>query len=337
MPRTPINPTAILSNSSQALQTRKELEAAQARIEELEQELANRQNVLAQVPAELRTQDTVLITSLKRREYKSRKERDPQTFKDLVNSIKTHGFRGSIWVQKLPDGSLKIIAGETRTDAALEAGLSEIRADIIEVDDLTAAKLCRAENARRKNLNELDDTEEMIHLLSLELQKKREEVISLLYQYKNSIEGKASLEGNTKTSIERVFQENAPNIAILTFITKRMRLLNLPADVLEAYHSGKLAYTKAIELAKITDEDKRRDILRQAIQEDLSLSEIKALAKTKESGSQSHRTYLAKVKTQIEKIDPQKAQTAKEKAELRSSLLALEAVIQQKRQELDQE
>lgn len=337
MPRTPVNPTAILSNSSQALQTRKDLEAAQTRIQELEQELAaKQQHLLNQIPVELRTQELIPIASLQRREYRSRKERDPQTFNALVESIKAHGFRGSIWVQRLPNGNLRIIAGETRTDAALAAGLSEIQADIVEVDDLTAAKLCRSENSRRKNLNELDDTEEMIYLLSLELQKSREEIISLLYQYKNSIEKKASLPSEMKATIELVFQENAPDLAILTFITKRMRLLNLPADVLEAYHSGKLTYTKAIELAKVADGDKRQALLEQVIEQDLSLSEIKALIKTKDSSPPSAIANFARVETQIRKINPKLAQSVEEKEKLRQSLLALEALIQQKRQELEQ-
>lgn len=338
MPRSPINPTAILSNSNQAFQTKKELEAAQARIQELEHELASKQqHLLDQVPAELRTQEFVPIFNLKRREYRSRKERDPQIFEALVESIKTHGFRGSIWVQKLRDGSLRIIAGETRTDAALVAGLSEIRADIVEVDDLIAAKLCRAENSRRKNLNELDDTEEMIYLLSLELQRSREDVISLLYQYKNSTEGKSTLADDLKAEIEAVFRENAPDLAILTFITKRLRLLNLPPDVLEAYHAGKLAYTKAIELAKVPAE-KRQEILAQAIEKNLSLSEIKALVKENGKDVPPSKTsaQVAKLETQVRKIDPKMVRSTEEKENLRNALLALEALIQQKRQELEQ-
>jgi ParB family transcriptional regulator, chromosome partitioning protein len=52
-----------------------------------------------------------------------------------VHSIQTYGFRGAIWLQKLPGESVRLIAGETRLDAAIAAGLTEITADIITTDD----------------------------------------------------------------------------------------------------------------------------------------------------------------------------------------------------------
>ena len=60
-----------------------------------------------------------------------------------MHSIQTYGFRGAIWLQKLPDDTVRLIAGETRLDAAIAAGLTEITADIVTTDDLTAVKLSR--------------------------------------------------------------------------------------------------------------------------------------------------------------------------------------------------
>lgn len=73
-----------------------------------------------------------------------------------------------------------MIAGETRLDAAIATGLTEIPADIAEVDDITAVKLSRVENVRRRNLNVIDDTEELLYLLTLVLQQSREQVKKLL-------------------------------------------------------------------------------------------------------------------------------------------------------------
>jgi ParB family chromosome partitioning protein len=52
-------------------------------------------------------------------------------------------------------------------------------------------------------------------------------------------------------------------------------LLNLPKEVLTALQEGKIAYTKAGAIAKVKDEEKRKELLAVAISEGLSLSEIK--------------------------------------------------------------
>jgi ParB family chromosome partitioning protein len=171
--------SSFLSTSSKALQTQQELTKAQERIAQLEQELdVERQRIQSQVATDSISRSIVAIESIQRRPYRSRRERDPEAFKELVHSIETYGFRGSIWVQKLPDGQLRLIAGETRLDAANAAGLIEIAVDIVETDDVTAVKLSRAENVRRRNLNELDDTEEILYLLMLTLKKNRAQTIS---------------------------------------------------------------------------------------------------------------------------------------------------------------
>jgi ParB family chromosome partitioning protein len=52
-------------------------------------------------------------------------------------------------------------------------------------------------------------------------------------------------------------------------------LLNLPQDVLTALRQGVIEYTKARIIARVKDDKKRKKLLQKAIQENLSLSEIK--------------------------------------------------------------
>ncbi|AFW94758.1 hypothetical protein [Dolichospermum sp. UHCC 0299] len=58
-----------------------------------------------------------------------------------------------------------------------------------------------------------------------------------------------------------------------------MPLLNLPDDVLETLRQGQRESTKARAIAKVKDEDERRELLDKVIHENLSLSEIKQLLK----------------------------------------------------------
>jgi len=131
--------SSFLSTSSKALHTQQELAEAQERIAKLEEELvAERQRIQSQIDGSRISQATVSPSQILRRPYKSRREKDPKFFEELVASIKNYGFRGSIWVQRLPNGQLRLIAGETRLEAGIVAGLAEIPVDIVETDDITA-------------------------------------------------------------------------------------------------------------------------------------------------------------------------------------------------------
>jgi ParB family chromosome partitioning protein len=60
-----------------------------------------------------------------------------------------------------------------------------------------------------------------------------------------------------------------------SFVTNRLPLLNLPPDILEALRQGKIEYTKATAISKVKEEEARTALLEEAVQNSLSLSEIK--------------------------------------------------------------
>ncbi|MGH1397513.1 MAG: ParB/RepB/Spo0J family partition protein [Trichormus sp.] len=59
-----------------------------------------------------------------------------------------------------------------------------------------------------------------------------------------------------------------------SFRTNRLPLLNLPQDIQQALSQGKIEYTKARVIAKLKSEDKRKQLLQEAIESNLSLSDI---------------------------------------------------------------
>lgn len=328
--------STFLSGSNRALQTQQELAEAREQITELEKELeAERQRIQSALPDRIVSQSTVPIAQILRRPYRSRREKDPQAFEELVQSIKLYGFRGAIWVQRLSDGQLRLIAGETRLDAAIKVGLTEIAVDIVETDDVTAVKLSRTENVRRRNLNALDDTEEILYLLTLVLGQPRDKVISLLYRFKNATEGKSLLDPEVRDKIESVFQEVAPELSVMTFVTSRLPLLNLPDDVLEAYSTGKLQYTKAVELGRIEDEVLRRELLSETLDQGLSLADLKARIRP----AVSPRTFvdrMEKMRGQIEGINQKSVSKLSEqqRQQLKKTIKELEMLVQEKLKEL---
>jgi ParB family transcriptional regulator, chromosome partitioning protein len=328
---------SFLSTSAKAHDTEKNLLEAQGKILSLEEELATAsQRLQERVEPQQITQALVPISNILRRSYQSRREKDPQKFAELVHSIETYGFRGSIWVQQCLDGTIRLIAGETRLDAAIAAGYKEIPADIVEIDDITAVKLSRVENARRKNLNALDDTEELIYLLMLTLNKNRSQTIECLYRYKNATEGKSSISVEEREAIEAIFEEVAPDISLSTFITSRLPLLNLPDDVLQAYNMGKLEYTKAMILGRIQDDEIRQELIREVVETGLSLAALKAKIKPV-----SGRTVIDRVEKVHEQINSLNSKSitqlsSEQQDRLKESLLALKSSVLKKLKQLDQ-
>lgn len=328
--------SSFLSTSAKALENKNKLDDAQLKINELEKELQDSQrSLISHIGEQSITHSIVSVQQIERRPYRSRKEIDPQIFDSLIHSIETYGFRGSIWVQKLPDGNLRLIAGETRLDAAIEAGLNEIPVDIAEVDDITAVKLSRVENSRRKNINALDDTEELLYLLSLILNKDKQTAIKILYKYKNSLEGTSKIDDDTKEIIESVFAEVAPEISLKTFISSRLPLLELPKEVLDAYEIGHIEYTKAILIGRIANKSLRNKILKEVIDKGLSLSAIKLMIKPTSKGGVIER--VRNLESKIESVNS-KAISKLSKAErnkLKKTLHGLKDVLQRKLKEID--
>jgi len=78
-------------------------------------------------------------------------------------------------------------------------------------------------------------------------------------------------------------------------------LLNLPAPILEALRSGKLEYTKARAIARVRDEEQRKELLDDVIAQDLSLIQIKdRIASIKSETSAGAKN--SPLKTQIDDV-----------------------------------
>jgi ParB family chromosome partitioning protein len=202
---------------------------------------------------------------------------DPQKMEQLVQSVKAHGILEPLLVRPLPDGKYELVAGERRYRAAKTVGLTEVPVTVRELTNNEALQLSLVENLQREDLNPVEETEGILQLLSLKLQKPVPEVTALLYRMTN--ESKGNVNRNVTVSQEdNAVLEVFTNLGLMkweSFVRNRLPLLKLPEDILEALRQGLIAYTKAQAIAQIKDEQKRQIFLEEAIQGDLSLTDIR--------------------------------------------------------------
>jgi ParB family chromosome partitioning protein len=254
---------------------------------------------------------------------------DPEKLEQLTQSVKEHGILEPLLVRSLPDNKYELVAGERRYRAAAAAGLNEVPVVIKELTDSEALQLALIENLQREDLNPVEETEGILQLLALKLESDRDGVISILNQLAKAQRGLADnvVRQEDQQVIEQVFQ-GIGRITSESFRTHRLPLLNLPEDILEALRSGQIEYTKAKAIASVKDEAAREELLKDAIANSLSLSQIKEkvsdvkpVREKEELRSRFDTTYS------IAKKSKQLWQDPKKRKKLESLLAQLEKLI----------
>ncbi|MBF2014857.1 MAG: ParB/RepB/Spo0J family partition protein [Rivularia sp. T60_A2020_040] len=209
---------------------------------------------------------------------------DPQAMLELVESVRQHGILQPLLVRPRSDEKYELVAGERRYRAAIEAQKAEVPVVIRELSDEEAMQLSLIENLCREDLNPVEETEGILQLLALRLSTDVANITSLLYKMKNAAEKEDESRHNVMPNPEsQMVEEIFASLGLMTwesFVKNRLPLLNLPEDVLGVLRQGKIAYTKAKVIARLKDEDERKELLETAISENLSLTEIQSRLKT---------------------------------------------------------
>lgn len=99
----------------------------------------------------------IRISDIEVNKAQPRKEFSDSSLAELSQSIAAHGVIQPIAVRSAGDGFYKIIAGERRYRAAKMAGLSEIPAIVMELDEKTSAEVAIIENVQREDLNVIEE------------------------------------------------------------------------------------------------------------------------------------------------------------------------------------
>ena len=101
----------------------------------------------------------ISINEITRNKFQPRKYFSKENLEELTNSIKEQGVIQPIIVR--PDkenlGKYEIVAGERRWLASQNAGLHDIPAVILNVDDVKSLEFAIVENVQRQDLNAIEE------------------------------------------------------------------------------------------------------------------------------------------------------------------------------------
>ena len=231
--------------------------------------------------------NTVAINLIQLPPSQPRRYFDPKKLEELSRSIQKLGILEPLLIRPLPSGDYELVAGERRLRAAQMALLTEVPVVVRDLDDITTYQIRLVENLQREDLNPLEETEGILELLAIQMQITQEEVSSHLnrmrnvcdrYKQENS-ELRHNVMSHPQTLIVEELFSSLGRMSWESFVKNRLPLLNLPADVLLVLRSGQLEYTKARAIARVKNEETRKQLLEDAIAYNLSLSEIKRQVK----------------------------------------------------------
>lgn len=196
----------------------------------------------------------------------------------LASSILQHGILHPLLVRPISNATVKyeLVAGERRFRAAMLAGLDAVPVVIRELGDLEAATLTLVENLQRENLDAIEETRGIVRLLALRLQLGCEAIVSLLVRMAKEAKGQTAqnvLDSTTTAIVIDVFS-SLGKMSWESFVTCRLPLLNLPLDLQAAIQTQALNYTKALALSRLKDDERRSLLLRQVLEQNLSVRQI---------------------------------------------------------------
>lgn len=196
-----------------------------------------------------------------------------------LHDIKPNGIRSPLWVRPHPyqSGKYELIAGLRRFKAAGILELETVPVKVFDWDDQTAFQAAISENVNRRDFSALEELDNTLRLLEIQLDYSTEEVISLLYRMNNAAKGTTNqnvLVSPEAQQVQQIFDAFG-RITWQSFVATRLPLLKKPPEILEGIRRGEIHYTKGILIASVKDLELRNQLLREAVNRSLSLSEIK--------------------------------------------------------------
>ena len=188
----------------------------------------------------------ILIKDIVRNKFQPRKHFDKQSLEELTSSIKEQGIIQPIVVRpdKLSEGKYEIIAGERRWLASQNAGLHEIPALILNVDDIKLLELAIVENVQRQDLNSIEEARGYQKLID---------------DFNYNQEKLSQFIGKSRS-----------------YIANSLRLLSLPEEVLLMVEQGNLSAGHARSLIGLNNP---ADIAKKIIQKKLSVRQSEILVR----------------------------------------------------------
>jgi ParB family chromosome partitioning protein len=271
----------------------------------------------------------VLLEDLRLPQWQPRRYFDEAAMQELVASVEQHGILQPLLVRPLAGDGYEIVAGERRFRAAEKARLRDVPVIVRSMSDTEALQYALLENLQREDLNPVEETEGILQLLALHLDKPTYEVTSILYRMNNQAvkKGNHNIVITPDVEVVQGVFERLGRMTWETFTRNRLPLLKLPQEVLEALQTGRIEYTKAKAITQVKDEASRQALLSDAIASSLSLSQIRERVKAAQPPTESP-PLATRLETISKLVKKQKLwDDSKKRKKLESLLAKIEELI----------
>jgi len=149
----------------------------------------------------------IKLTEIQANPNQPRKHFDEQALAELAQSIKVEGVMSPIMVRPIGE-KFEIVQGERRFRAAQQAGLAEIPSIVREVDEQEAFHLAVIENIQREQMTPIEEAQAFMRYVEM---------------------------GFTHDQIAEKVSKSR------TYVTTKLRMLQLPQEIQDWIASGKLA------------------------------------------------------------------------------------------------
>ena len=209
-----------------------------------------------------------------------RRRFEPDATTGLAASIRRQGVLQPVVVRPRAAGGYDLIAGERRWRAAREAGVPTIPAVVRDVGDRDSLLLGLVENVARENLSPVEEARAYA---------------SLLDEFELSLGEIADRVGRSKPSV-----------------SNRVRLLELPEEVLWMLVRGELTEGHARAVLALPDDDARRRLARRIARDGMTVRAAEKAAQ--DGGARRRRT--------VSTVDPALAERARAAAQRLTGLPA---------------
>jgi ParB family transcriptional regulator, chromosome partitioning protein len=218
------------------------------------------------------------------------------------HDLKSNGIRAPLWVRPHPiyTDDYELVAGMRRHLAAEYLELETIPVRIFDWTNDQALDAAIAENANRQDFTPLEEADHIYSLLVGKLSKKNpdineKEIGSILHRINNENLGnvKQKAECPYRDTVEEVFNTYG-QISLGAFVRTRLKLNKMPNRILETIRRGELPFSTAVEIAKIKNEDEQANLLDHAINNSLSLADVKNYAKGSRSKKDKYNLHYVK-------------------------------------------
>jgi ParB family chromosome partitioning protein len=210
-----------------------------------------------------------------------RRRFEPEAAAGLAASIRHQGVLQPVVVRRREEGGYELIAGERRWRAAREAGTPTLPALVKDVGDRDSLLLGLVENVAREQLSPVEEARAYA---------------SLVDEFELSLGDVAERVGRSKPSV-----------------SNRLRLLELPEDVLWMLARGDLTEGHARAILSLPDDDARRRLARRISKEGMT---VRGAERAAQNGGAKRRPRRATA------VDPELATRAQAAAERLTGLKA---------------